>query len=307
MQPVKVMLSSVARRAFSTSQKSLAAKQLTVREALNTAMDEEMARDDRVFLMGEEVAQYDGAYKVSRGLWKKYGDHRVVDTPITEMGFTGIAVGAAMAGLRPICEFMTFNFSMQAIDHVNLLSRHPYADSVTRVYNKKSVGTHFKTRRLALLQTTMTRTPTSSIGDLPIKREIIESPRNKWLSEINDILDDIATPQEIHAPTSSTISHGKIEAHRLIVIRRRKMKKHKLKKLRKKMKFEWARLRQRREMRKEKAFQAKLIAQIKAGEAFNAEKYVAEQLRQANEVPLPKLWKGRRLPAFIIKEKLGIK
>ncbi|XP_011202775.1 pyruvate dehydrogenase E1 component subunit beta, mitochondrial isoform X1 [Bactrocera dorsalis] len=118
MQPVKVIFSNVARRAFSTSPKTLAAKQITVREALNTALDEEMARDDRVFLMGEEVAQYDGAYKVSRGLWKKYGDHRVVDTPITEMGFAGIAVGAAMAGLRPICEFMTFNFSMQAIDHV---------------------------------------------------------------------------------------------------------------------------------------------------------------------------------------------
>jgi pyruvate dehydrogenase E1 component beta subunit len=82
------------------------------------AMDEEMKRDDKVFLLGEEVAQYDGAYKVSRGLWKKYGDNRVMDTPITEMGFAGIAVGAAMNGLRPICEFMTFNFSMQAIDQV---------------------------------------------------------------------------------------------------------------------------------------------------------------------------------------------
>lgn len=64
------------------------------------------------------MAQYDGAYKVSRGLWRKYGDKRVIDTPITEMGFAGIAVGAAMGGLRPVCEFMTFNFSMQAIDHV---------------------------------------------------------------------------------------------------------------------------------------------------------------------------------------------
>lgn len=70
--------------------------QMNVRDALNSAMDEEMARDDRVFLLGEEVAQYDGAYKVSRGLWKKYGDKRVIDTPITEMGFAGIAVGAAM-------------------------------------------------------------------------------------------------------------------------------------------------------------------------------------------------------------------
>lgn len=118
MLPVRAIVSSAARRAFSTSPKALAAKQLTVRDALNTAMDEEMQRDERVFILGEEVAQYDGAYKVSRGLWKKYGDKRVIDTPITEMGFAGIAVGAAMAGLRPICEFMTFNFSMQAIDHV---------------------------------------------------------------------------------------------------------------------------------------------------------------------------------------------
>ncbi|XP_044515944.1 pyruvate dehydrogenase E1 component subunit beta, mitochondrial isoform X2 [Gracilinanus agilis] len=95
-----------------------AALQVTVRDALNQGMDEELERDERVFLLGEEVAQYDGAYKVSRGLWKKYGDKRIIDTPISEMGFAGIAVGAAMAGLRPICEFMTFNFSMQAIDQV---------------------------------------------------------------------------------------------------------------------------------------------------------------------------------------------
>lgn len=108
---------NISRRAFSTS-RNLTAQQLSVRDALNQAMDEEMENDDRVFILGEEVAQYDGAYKVSRGLWKKYGDRRVIDTPITEMGFAGIAVGAAMAGLRPICEFMTFNFSMQAIDQV---------------------------------------------------------------------------------------------------------------------------------------------------------------------------------------------
>ncbi|XP_015516580.1 pyruvate dehydrogenase E1 component subunit beta, mitochondrial [Neodiprion virginianus] len=107
----------IARRSFSTS-KWAAAQQMTVRDALNSALDEEMERDERVFLLGEEVAMYDGAYKVSRGLWKKYGDKRVIDTPITEIGFAGVAVGAAMAGLRPICEFMTFNFSMQAIDHV---------------------------------------------------------------------------------------------------------------------------------------------------------------------------------------------
>uniref|UniRef100_A0A0N4ZDH6 Pyruvate dehydrogenase E1 component subunit beta n=1 Tax=Parastrongyloides trichosuri TaxID=131310 RepID=A0A0N4ZDH6_PARTI len=91
---------------------------LTVREALNMAMDEEIKRDDKVFLIGEEVAQYDGAYKVSKGLWKKYGDKRIIDTPITEMGFAGLAVGAAFHGLRPICEFMTWNFSLQAVDHI---------------------------------------------------------------------------------------------------------------------------------------------------------------------------------------------
>ncbi|XP_055591356.1 pyruvate dehydrogenase E1 component subunit beta, mitochondrial-like [Uranotaenia lowii] len=111
------VLRGIGRRSISTS-KVLSAQQLTVRDALNSALDEEMERDEKVFLLGEEVAQYDGAYKVSRGLWKKYGDKRVIDTPITEMGFAGIAVGAAMSGLRPVCEFMTFNFSMQAIDHV---------------------------------------------------------------------------------------------------------------------------------------------------------------------------------------------
>lgn len=91
---------------------------MTVREALNTAMDEEMARDEKVFILGEEVAKYNGAYKVTKGLLDKYGEKRVVDTPITEMGFAGLAVGSALAGLRPICEFMTFNFAMQAIDQI---------------------------------------------------------------------------------------------------------------------------------------------------------------------------------------------
>merc|ERR1712153_247404 len=91
---------------------------MTVREALNSALDDEIDRDDAVFLIGEEVAQYNGAYKISKGLWNKYGDDRIIDTPITEMGFAGMAVGAALTGLRPVCEFMTFNFSMQAIDHV---------------------------------------------------------------------------------------------------------------------------------------------------------------------------------------------
>ncbi|OMH81358.1 Pyruvate dehydrogenase E1 component subunit beta, mitochondrial [Zancudomyces culisetae] len=83
-----------------------------------TALDEEMERDSKVYLMGEEVAQYNGAYKVSKGLLDKYGPERVIDTPITEMGFTGLAIGSALAGLRPVCEFMTFNFSMQAIDQI---------------------------------------------------------------------------------------------------------------------------------------------------------------------------------------------
>lgn len=91
---------------------------MAVRDALNMGMDEMMAKDPTVILMGEEVGQFHGAYKVSRGLLEKYGPKRVLDTPITEMGFAGIAAGAAMAGLKPICEFMTFNFSMQAIDHV---------------------------------------------------------------------------------------------------------------------------------------------------------------------------------------------
>ncbi len=92
--------------------------ELTYREALNAAMVQEMDRDETVFLMGEEVAEYDGAYKVSRGMLERYGARRVVDAPISELGFAGLCVGAAMAGLRPICEFMTFNFSILALDQV---------------------------------------------------------------------------------------------------------------------------------------------------------------------------------------------
>ena len=91
---------------------------VTVREALRQALDEEMARDENVILLGEEVAQYHGAYKVSQDLLDKYGSERVIDTPISEEGFTGIGIGAAMAGLRPVVEWMTFNFSLQAIDQV---------------------------------------------------------------------------------------------------------------------------------------------------------------------------------------------
>src|SRR6187399_2816746 len=91
---------------------------LTVREALRDAMAEEMRADERVFVMGEEVAEYQGAYKVTQGLLNEFGPTRVVDTPITEYGFAGVGVGAAFAGLKPIVEFMTWNFAMQAIDHI---------------------------------------------------------------------------------------------------------------------------------------------------------------------------------------------
>ncbi|MFT4545884.1 MAG: pyruvate dehydrogenase E1 component beta subunit, partial [Bacteroidia bacterium] len=93
-------------------------KEVQFREALREAMNEEMRRDETVFLMGEEVAEYNGAYKVSQGMLEEFGEKRVIDTPIAELGFSGIAVGAAMNGLRPIVEFMTFNFSLVAIDQV---------------------------------------------------------------------------------------------------------------------------------------------------------------------------------------------
>jgi pyruvate dehydrogenase E1 component beta subunit len=91
---------------------------LTIRDALNQALREEIIRDENVFVMGEEVAEYDGAYKVTRGLWKEFGDKRVIDTPITELGFAAVGVGAAMAGLRPVIEFMTWNFSILAADQI---------------------------------------------------------------------------------------------------------------------------------------------------------------------------------------------
>ena len=93
-------------------------KQQTVREAIREGMSEEMRRDDTVFLMGEEVAEYEGAYKISQGMLAEFGAKRVIDTPITEHGFAGIATGASFAGLRPVVEFMTFNFAMQAMDHI---------------------------------------------------------------------------------------------------------------------------------------------------------------------------------------------
>lgn len=117
-RPLRGIVSHGLSRGIRTSAVTAAGTSMTCREALNTAIDEELARDDRVFVIGEEVAEYDGAYKVTKGLHAKYGSRRIVDTPITEAGFTGLAAGAAMAGLRPICEFMTFNFSMQAMDQI---------------------------------------------------------------------------------------------------------------------------------------------------------------------------------------------
>jgi pyruvate dehydrogenase E1 component beta subunit len=111
--------SAVAQRAVpAESEYTGKTKTMTVREALRDAIAEEMRRDDTVFLIGEEVAEYQGAYKVSQGLLQEFGARRVIDTPITEQGFTGLGVGAGYAGLRPIVEFMTFNFAMQAIDQI---------------------------------------------------------------------------------------------------------------------------------------------------------------------------------------------
>nr|ABF18113.1 unknown [Aedes aegypti] len=147
--------------------------------------------------------------------------------------------------------------------------------------------------------------PRKEIIDIPLISRIIENPNQSRISEIGDRLPAVAPVVDL--PTSSgKVDDNGIQAARLIVIRRRKMRKHKLKKLRKKMKYEWAKVRQRRELRKEKAFQAGLINQIKEAERFSAEMYVAEKLRQANDTPIPRFWKGKRLPQFIIKQKLGI-
>ncbi|KAJ5208105.1 hypothetical protein N7449_002484 [Penicillium cf. viridicatum] len=106
---------SILRRGYATENGT---KQVTVRDALNEALAEELELNRKTFVLGEEVAQYNGAYKVTKGLLDRFGPKRVIDTPITEAGFCGIAVGAALAGLHPICEFMTFNFAMQAIDQI---------------------------------------------------------------------------------------------------------------------------------------------------------------------------------------------
>ena len=121
-QPKKDVVSSISMNSIINSSEENNSNwtevEITMREALNQAIEEEMNRDKDVFLLGEEVAEYNGAYKVTQGLLDKFGKKRVLDTPISEHGFTGLAIGAAMAGLKPICEFMTFNFSMQAIDQI---------------------------------------------------------------------------------------------------------------------------------------------------------------------------------------------
>jgi pyruvate dehydrogenase E1 component beta subunit len=115
---VVVAVAPVVPKAAPAATDGAATQSVTLREALRDAMAEEMRRDDRVFVMGEEVAEYQGAYKVTQGLLDEFGARRVIDTPITEYGFAGIGTGAAMGGLRPVIEFMTFNFAMQAIDHI---------------------------------------------------------------------------------------------------------------------------------------------------------------------------------------------
>ncbi|MBL9070086.1 MAG: pyruvate dehydrogenase complex E1 component subunit beta [Sphingopyxis sp.] len=116
--PAPAAPAPVARASDPSLPEGTATVRLTVREALRDAMAEEMRADDRVFVMGEEVAEYQGAYKVTQGLLDEFGARRVIDTPITEYGFAGLGSGAAMGGLKPVIEFMTFNFAMQAIDHI---------------------------------------------------------------------------------------------------------------------------------------------------------------------------------------------
>ena len=117
-QPAETVATPIADTPAPESEWNGAWTEVTIREALRDGMAEEMRRDGDVFLMGEEVAEYEGAYKVSQGLLEEFGDKRIIDTPITEHGFAGIGVGAAFAGLKPIVEFMTFNFAMQAIDQI---------------------------------------------------------------------------------------------------------------------------------------------------------------------------------------------
>ncbi|XP_018573252.1 uncharacterized protein LOC108912498 isoform X2 [Anoplophora glabripennis] len=170
-----------------------------------------------------------------------------------------------------------------------------------------------------------------NVANTPLPRVLLtQSPfiKNPWIWQQNDgikfpiihknkielpngvlwIPTSIESPvleKTIEAPSKENSNVTK-EAARLIVIRRKKMKKHKLKKLRKRMKFEWAKLRQRRELKKEKDFQAILIQQCKEGEAFSAEQYVQERIDKLNEIIIPRYWKGKRLPEFLVREKMGL-
>ncbi|XP_058122162.1 small ribosomal subunit protein mS38-like [Anopheles ziemanni] len=148
--------------------------------------------------------------------------------------------------------------------------------------------------------------PLKEIIDIPLVSRIIECPLQRPTGD-GPIGDSLKIVPTLDLPTGivSQDDNGK-QAARLIVIRRRKMRKHKLRKLRKRMKFEWLKIRQRRELKKEKLFQAELLNQIKEAEKFSAEAYVASKLRQATDEPTPRFWKGKRLPQFIIKQKLGI-
>ncbi|XP_035910479.1 uncharacterized protein LOC118511468 [Anopheles stephensi] len=148
--------------------------------------------------------------------------------------------------------------------------------------------------------------PLKEIIDIPLVSRIIESPVQRPGTQ-GPIGDNLAVIPSLELPTDTTgkDENGK-QAARLIVIRRRKMRKHKLRKLRKRMKFEWLKIRQRRELKKEKLFQAELLGQIREAEKFSAEAYVASKLRKATDEPLPRFWKGKRLPQFIIKQKLGL-
>ncbi|KAL2038731.1 hypothetical protein N7G274_008489 [Stereocaulon virgatum] len=115
LQPATLLPTLINARRYATSS---GVKEVAVRDALNEALAEELQANDKVFILGEEVAQYNGAYKVTKGLLDRFGEKRVIDSPITESGFCGLTVGAALAGLHPVCEFMTFNFAMQAIDQI---------------------------------------------------------------------------------------------------------------------------------------------------------------------------------------------
>jgi hypothetical protein len=192
----------------------------------------------------------------------------------------------------------------------SLKTKGPYQLTSGTLHKNGQMTLSFVTSRISTLQSTrICQLDFSQFLYKPqarIELPVISIIDTFHLPPARDIVDSAYDPKYyIEAPTQGELVQK--QAARLIVIIRRKLKKQKLKKLRKRMKFEWAKVRQRREMRKEKAFQAGLIAQIKQAEKFDAEKYVAERLQKAHKVPLPRTWKGKRLPFFIIKQKLGIK